>query len=101
MRGAAFIVICAALASCSPRVSGEIATACMEGGRSAANAALCSCVQQAANQTLNGSDQATAATFFEDPQKAQDMKASRTSRADAFWDRYQNFTSTARAMCRR
>ena len=89
------------LASCGPRVSGEVGKACMAGGRSAANPALCSCVQQAANRTLSGSDQARAASFFEDPQKAQDMRAATTASANAFWDRYRNFSNTAEAMCRR
>jgi hypothetical protein len=58
-------------------------------------------VQQAANRTLNGSDQARAAEFFADPEKAQSMRASDSRSANAFWDRYRNFTSTAETMCRR
>lgn len=90
-----------ALAACGPRVNGEIAVACMEGGRDAANARLCSCVQQVAGQTLRRSDQARLVEFFRDPEVANDVKISDTRAADAFWDRYRDFTRAAERSCRR
>jgi hypothetical protein len=89
-----------ALTSCGGgRVSGEIGQACMDAGRSGANARLCSCVQQAANQTLSGADQARAAAFFADPDEAQAVRQSDSGSAEAFWRRYREFTQTAEAMC--
>lgn len=90
----------AALASCSAAVNGEVAKACIAADRSAANARLCTCVQQAANQTLSGSDQALAVQFFENPQLAQDTRQSDNRRSEAFWDRYKVFADTARRQCR-
>lgn len=80
--------------------SGPISEACLAAGRDAANRGLCGCVQAAANRTLGASDQRRAVGFFRDPQEAQDMKASDSASADAFWDRYRNFVNTAEAMCR-
>jgi hypothetical protein len=45
------------LTSCGGgRVSGDIGKACMDAGRAAANPALCSCIQQVANQSLSRAD---------------------------------------------
>ncbi len=98
-----------ALSACSSRtasgarggnVSGLIASACMGGGRDAANRSLCSCVQQAANQSLSLADQARAARFFDDPQSAQDVRQSDNPRDEAFWARYKAFSGAAEGMCR-
>lgn len=80
-------------------VSGEVGRACMGGGRDAANPALCSCIQRAADQSLNGADQRRAADFFGDPQEAEDTLRSSSARDDAFWDRYRAFVDRARAQC--
>lgn len=89
------------LVSCGGgRVSGVVAEACQASDRSAANARLCSCIQQAANITLRGADQSKAAEFFADPQLAHDVKMSTSAANDAFWERYKNFTNTAGQMCR-
>lgn len=98
----AILAVCSilALSSCGGgRVTGEIGQACMAAGRSAANPALCSCVQRAADMKLSAREQARAAEFFEDPQKAQDTRqASNGDRYD-FWDRYREFVDTAEALC--
>lgn len=89
-----------ALNSCGAFVRGEMGKACMASGRSAANPALCSCVQGTADKTLTGRDQKLAASFFEDPQKAQDIRQSGSTGHEAFWLRYKNFTDQAAAICR-
>ena len=89
-----------AVGSCGPRVSGEVGKACLAADRKAANAQLCSCVQAAANVHLNGSDQKIAASFFAEPEKANDMKIATSRSADAFWDRYKAFSQTAQRSCR-
>jgi hypothetical protein len=88
-----------ALAACSSTVNGALAKACIDADRSAASPQLCSCVQRVANRTLSGSDQALAATFFEDPQLAQDTRQAGTSYTSAFWARYRAFSNTARSSC--
>ena len=88
------------LTSCGGgRVTGTIGSACMEAGRAAANPALCSCVQRAANARLSGAEQRRAAEFFADPQKAQDTRQSDNAGSERFWERYKDFAALARSMC--
>ena len=81
------------------RVSGEVGKACMAADRKSASVRLCSCVQQAANHTLSSSEQRRAATFFENPQLAQDIRQSDNRSSERFWKRYKNFSSIAKRMC--
>ncbi len=90
----------ATMASCGPRVSGAVGTACIDAGRSAASPALCSCVQQVADQTLSRREQSRAAEFFADPQMAQDTRQSDNSSNEAFWLRYKAFSEQATRSCR-
>jgi len=99
MRSILILMSVLALASCGPRVSGKLANACMDGGRSAANPALCNCIQRVANQSLSGADERRIVPFFDDPERAQDVRKSDTRRDDAFWDRYRAFTTAARRAC--
>ncbi|MEL6572175.1 MAG: arginine transporter [Pseudomonadota bacterium] len=100
MRKTGLTLILIALTACGPRVTGEVGKACINGGRSAANARLCTCVQQAANQTLNGSEQIRAAAFFAEPDLAQATRQSDNGGDERFWDRYKVFADTARRQCR-
>ncbi len=88
------------LNSCGAGVRGEMGKACMASGRSSANSALCSCVQSTANDTLTRRDQRLAATFFDEPQKAQDIRQSDNPGHEAFWSRYRQFTGQAERSCR-
>ncbi len=99
MRKTGLTLILIALTACGPRVTGEVGKACINGGRSAANAQLCSCVQQAANQTLNGSERIRAAAFFAEPDLAQSTRQSDNRSDERFWDRYKVFADTARRQC--
>lgn len=88
------------LAACGGnRVSGDIGKACMASNRKASSPRLCSCVQQAANSTLNGSEQRRAAKFFDDPHDAQETRQSDNASDERFWLRYKQFTATASRMC--
>ena len=100
MRQLLLMIPVTALAACGGGVSGEIGQACMSADRAAANPQLCSCVQAAANRHLNARDQELAASFFEDPDQAQVIKARDDASAEAFWDRYSAFTRTAERSCR-
>lgn len=102
MRAVFAILVVLALASCGGGgrgVSGDVAKACIAGGRDAANRSLCSCVQQVANQSLSASDQRRAATFFDDPDTAQQVRQSDRSSDEAFWTRYRAFADRAEASC--
>ena len=90
------------LASCGPGtrgLSGDVAKACIAGGRDAANRSLCSCVQQVANQSLNAADQRRAAGFFGDPDSAQETRQSDRASDAAFWTRYRAFADRAQSSC--
>lgn len=89
------------LAACGGggRVSGDIGQACVDAGRRDASPALCTCVQQVADQTLSNRDQARAVAFFEDPQMAQNTRQSDNAGDRAFWTRYRAFTDLAGQIC--
>jgi hypothetical protein len=78
--------------------AGTIQRACMASDRGG-NRALCSCIQQAADATLSGSDQRRAAKFFRDPEIAHRTWISQKPADDAFWDRYKSFGQTAASYC--
>lgn len=80
-------------------VGGDIATACVNADRRAASPALCSCVQQVANQSLSAGDQARAATFFANPDLAQITRRSDNPSDERFWLRYRAFADLAEQIC--
>jgi hypothetical protein len=93
----------ASMAACggggSGGATGDISRACLDADRKAASPALCSCVQQVANQSLSGSDQSRAVVFFENPQLAQDTRQSDRGSDERFWKRYRAFTDLASEIC--
>ncbi len=80
-------------------LAGPIESACLKSNRNAANHSLCSCIQQVADITLGGNDQRLAASFFKDPDRAQQVHMSKTDRDDAFWTRYVTFGQQAQMAC--
>lgn len=101
MRHILLIGALASTAACGGggRVSGDIAQACVDSGRRDASPALCTCVQQVADQTLSNREQSRAVAFFADPQLAQDARQSDNARDRAFWTRYRAFTDLATQIC--
>ena len=81
--------------------SGPIQSACMQSDRARGDRALCGCIQQAADRTLNRGEQRRAARFFRDPHEAQVVRASRSAADNAFWDRYVAFGQLAERSCAR
>ena len=79
--------------------AGPISSACLKSERRAANPTLCGCIQQVADVTLQGADQRRAATFFRNPDKAQEVFLSRKRADDAFWLRYKAFSARAEQSC--
>ena len=83
----------------SGALAGPIERACNKSDRDAANRSVCSCIQQVADQSLSSGDQRRAAGFFNNPDKAQDVRLSDSSRDDEFWARYTEFGAQAEAFC--
>jgi hypothetical protein len=79
--------------------AGAIERACNKSDRDAANRSVCACIQQVADMSLSNSDQRRAAGFFNNPDKAQDVRLSDTTRDDEFWSRYTAFGEQAEAFC--
>jgi hypothetical protein len=79
--------------------TGDISRACLSADRSAATPALCSCVQQVANNQLSSRDRSRVADFFINPEVANDTKISDTNTDDAFWARYRAFVTSADNQC--
>jgi hypothetical protein len=100
MRKAITIVSLALLAACGgSSVRGPVGDACMDAGRSAATPSLCGCVQNVANQMLSSADQRRAASFFSDPDRAQETRTSDNPASEAFWQRYRAFSDAATRSC--
>ncbi|AQS49368.1 MULTISPECIES: hypothetical protein [Thioclava] len=88
-----------AVALASMASAGPIDNACLKAGR-ASNPGTCGCIQQVADMTLSHRDQRRAASFFHDPDRAQEVRMSDRKSDSDFWDRYKNFASTAEGFCK-
>ncbi|MDD9923863.1 MAG: hypothetical protein OXQ92_16520 [Boseongicola sp.] len=77
-----------------------IENACLSSERGSGQSILCGCIQDAADQTLTKGDQKLAATFFSNPQRAQDIRQSSRRHHERFWERYEAFGEVAQAFCR-
>lgn len=82
-----------------PAEAKQIEQACMRSDRSAATRSTCRCIQRVADQILTSPDQRRAASFFRDPDKAQETRMSDRARDEKFWDRYRHFGNSASAIC--
>ncbi|MDG4647425.1 hypothetical protein P6F26_03125 [Roseibacterium sp. SDUM158017] len=76
-----------------------IERACIQSDRPGVSLTLCRCIGDAAGMTLSRSDMRIGAQFFRDPGRAQEVQLSDTRRNDDFWRRWQQFGSTAEALC--
>ena len=83
----------------APVVAKPIQNACLQSAREAVSYQLCGCIQSAADITLTRRDQRQAAKFFDDPQRAQDVRQSDRSTHESFWQKYKRFGETAEAYC--
>lgn len=97
------LVIAVALASSAlatpASASGLIERACLGSDRPAASRVLCGCLQSVADAVLSPSQQQRGATFFADPHKSQDAKASDHPADNAFWERWEYFAEIAVQHC--
>ena len=79
--------------------NGPISKACMASDRKARSPSLCGCIQSVANRSLSASDQRTAATFYADPHRAQEMRQSDNASHERFWLKYKAYGKKAAATC--
>lgn len=79
--------------------AGPIETACLRTDRAQATRAMCRCVDSVAQRTLTRAEQRRAASFFRDPQRAQDVRMSSNARDNEFWTRYRAFGAAAERTC--
>ncbi|MEM7471289.1 MAG: hypothetical protein AAF340_08050 [Pseudomonadota bacterium] len=78
---------------------GPISAACNRSDRRNANPRICGCAQTMADRNLSDSDQRLAASFFSEPQKAQDIRQSDRASNEAFWNRYKVFIADSERYC--
>lgn len=93
-------IVIAFLAMGGTAVAGPVDSACMRAGRTA-DRALCGCIQQVADMSLTSADQRRAAAFFQDPDKAQEVRMSDRASDEDFWNRYKSFAQNAESLCAR
>lgn len=84
-----------------PAASGPISGACLSSGRSARSRQLCGCIQAVANQSLSTSQQRRAASFYSNPQIAQNVRQSDRAADERFWKTYKAYSERAEQVCRR
>ncbi len=61
--------------------------------------ALCSCIGDAADATLSRSQMREGARWFDDPQRAQDVRQSDRASDEAMWQAWRTFSSLAEQRC--
>ncbi|WP_417727137.1 hypothetical protein [Roseovarius sp.] len=83
-----------------PMATGPISTACMQSDRKARTRTLCGCIQAVANDTMSGTQQRRAVRFYRDPQAAQDIRQSKRSGDERFWEAYSTYAQRAEQVCR-
>ena len=83
----------------APAVAGAMSSACLKSDRKAKSRKLCRCMQSVADQELSRRDQKLAASFFQDPHKAQEIRQSDRSSHEQFWKRYKAFGVAASKYC--
>ncbi len=79
--------------------TGPISRACMASGREAASRQLCGCIQAAADISMSKRDQSLAASFYDDPHRAQEIRQSDNANHERFWRKYREYGETAGAIC--
>ncbi len=80
--------------------AGPIERACVQAGRTGATAARCDCIQRVADSLLDRGEQRMVARFFEDPDRAQEVRQSDRPAHGTFWQRYKYFGAAAERSCR-
>lgn len=84
----------------APVAFGPISQACLASDRKSRSRALCGCIQAAANQTLNPSQQRRAVAFYNNPHRAQEVRQSDRVNDERFWEAYRAYGARAERLCK-
>lgn len=87
------------VSAAAPTASGPISHACLASDRKARSPRLCGCIQAVADMTLSKKDQSLAASFYNNPQKAQDIRQSDNTGHERFWLQYKEYANAAKGIC--
>lgn len=79
--------------------NGPIAQACMRAGRKQSSRSKCGCVQAVANRSLSRAEQQRGASFFANPQRAQDTRQSDNPASERLWRNWKDFGVSAAKQC--
>jgi hypothetical protein len=96
---AAALAVLAGIAAPLPASANPIERACLQSARSAVSPGLCACIGSAADLTLSRGQMRAGARFFDDPQRAQDVRQSDRRNHEDLWRAWRSFGETAEAMC--
>lgn len=75
-----------------------IERACLASGRGASSS-LCSCIGSVADDLLTRSQIREGARWFDDPQRAQDVRQSDRARDEQMWQAWRTFSTAAEQRC--
>ena len=92
------VLAAAFLAVPSVAFANPIQRACMASDRDSSRA-LCSCIGDAASSTLSRSQMREGARWFDDPQRAQDVRQSDRESDEDMWSAWRTFASLAQQSC--
>ena len=93
------LAVAAAAAMPVPAAANPVERACLQSARAAVSPGLCACIGSAADLTLSRGQMRAGARFFDDPQRAQEVRQSDRRRHEDLWRAWRNFGETAEAMC--
>jgi hypothetical protein len=93
------LAVAAGAAMGLPAAANPVERACLQSARTAVSPGLCACIGSAADLTLSRGQMRAGARFFDDPQRAQDVRQSDRRRHEDLWRAWRNFGETAEAMC--
>jgi len=93
------LTLAALVLSAAPAQAGPLERGCLGSERKLASRALCACIQQVADGTLNRRDQRMAARFFKRPHLAQEIRQSERPQHEVFWKRYHAFGDRVARVC--
>lgn len=96
--GALPLAVAALLAVPTTVSANAIQRACNASDRNASRA-LCSCIGDVAGDLLSGSQIREGARWFDDPQRAQDVRQSDRARDEEMWQAWRTFSSAAQQRC--
>lgn len=95
----AFLCFVGVLVSAGDARANPIERACVQSSRGAADPAMCGCIGSAARRTLTAAQMRIGARFFDNPDRAQEIRQSDRRQHAAMWQAWRHFGEVAERMC--